>query len=159
VPYGVASGDVIPHRAMVWSCTDRPSRMQVEWATTESFRDVGRLLGSLALPQNGFTARAELIDLPPSQRIFYRITFEDLDDSRIVSLPPWAAFSRPRISRRSGTASRSVVRLVGGYRGAGLGHQHGLGGHADYDAMLRARLTFSSIAAIRSTQTARWPRK
>ena len=143
VPYGVASGDVIPHRAMVWSCTDRPSRMQVEWATTESFRDVGRLLGSLALPQNGFTARAELIDLPPSQRIFYRITFEDLDDSRIVSLPAVGSFlSAPGFRAAPGPPRDLSFAWSADTVGQGWGINTDWGGMRIYDAMLRARPDF-----------------
>ena len=66
--------------------------MQVEWATTESFQDAGRVLGPIALAETGFTARLELLDLPPSQRIFYRVYFEDLSDSRNVSLPAVGSF-------------------------------------------------------------------
>jgi len=90
--YGTASGDVGPHRAVVWSCTDRPARMQVEWATTDSFQDAGQILGPVARAENGYTARVELIDLPASQRIFYRIYFEDLKDSRNLSLPVIGSF-------------------------------------------------------------------
>ena len=31
MPYGVQSGDVMADRAIVWSRTDRPARMTVEW--------------------------------------------------------------------------------------------------------------------------------
>ena len=36
IPYGVASGDVSGNAAIIWSRTDRPSRMIVEYATPES---------------------------------------------------------------------------------------------------------------------------
>ena len=36
MPYGVQSGEVGPHEAVVWSATDRPARMLVEWATTDT---------------------------------------------------------------------------------------------------------------------------
>src|SRR5262249_21740443 len=36
---GVQSGDVGGDRGIVWSRTDRPARMIVEYATTESFKD------------------------------------------------------------------------------------------------------------------------
>jgi alkaline phosphatase D len=36
VPYGVMSGDVTRDRAIVWSKTDRPSRLVVEYAFDEA---------------------------------------------------------------------------------------------------------------------------
>ena len=38
IPYGVASGDITDSRAIIWSRCDRPARMIVEYAATESFR-------------------------------------------------------------------------------------------------------------------------
>jgi alkaline phosphatase D len=141
--YGVASGDVSSHRAIVWSRTDRPSRMQVEWATTESFQDAGRLLGPIALPENGFTARAELIDLPPSQRIFYRVYFEDLSDSRNVSLPAAGSFlSAPGFRPEPGPV-RDVSFVWGADTvGQGWGINADWGGMRIYEQMRRARPDF-----------------
>jgi alkaline phosphatase D len=39
IPYGVASGDVTSNAAIIWSRTDRPSRMIIEYATTDSFKN------------------------------------------------------------------------------------------------------------------------
>src|SRR5690349_6674519 len=47
-PCGVAAGDVGGGRAIVWSRTDRPARMFVEYATTERFADVRRVPGPIA---------------------------------------------------------------------------------------------------------------
>jgi alkaline phosphatase D len=58
IPYGVQSGDVGAHRAVVWSATDRPARMVVEYATTDGFSDARRIVGPAALPEWGFTAKA-----------------------------------------------------------------------------------------------------
>src|SRR5262245_61991976 len=50
IPFGVASGDVASDgRAVVWSKTDRPARMVVEYSTTESFADARRVVGPAAL--------------------------------------------------------------------------------------------------------------
>ncbi len=38
---GVQSGDVLGDRAMVWSRSDRPSRMIVEWDTRSMFTQPG----------------------------------------------------------------------------------------------------------------------
>jgi alkaline phosphatase D len=117
--------------------------MQVEWATTESFQDVGRLLGSVALPENGFTARAELIDLPPSQRIFYRIFFEDLADSSNTSFPLVGSFlSAPGFPASPGPARDLSFAWSADTVGQGWGINTDWGGMRIYDAMLRARPDF-----------------
>jgi alkaline phosphatase D len=43
VPYGVMSGDPSNGRAVIWSKTDRPARMVVEYATSEDFRNPRRV--------------------------------------------------------------------------------------------------------------------
>ena len=73
---GVASGDVGEGSAVVWSRADRPSRMVVEYATTDSFRDARKVVGPAALPEDDFTARVVLPGLPPGQTIVYRVSFQ-----------------------------------------------------------------------------------
>ena len=74
-------------RAIVWSRTDRPARMVVEWSTTDSFTDVRRVVGPAALEDTGFTARLDLSGLPSGKRISYRVLFQDLSDLRMLSSP------------------------------------------------------------------------
>ena len=45
MPLGVQNGDVQADRAIVWSKTDRPARLIVEWSTNEAFRSPHRVLG------------------------------------------------------------------------------------------------------------------
>ena len=52
---GVQSGDVMRDGAIVWSRADRPSRMFVEYATTEAFVDAKRIAWPLALEETDFT--------------------------------------------------------------------------------------------------------
>lgn len=47
---GVQSGGLLGDRAMVWSRSDRPARMVVEWDTTSMFRNPRRLVSPLAGP-------------------------------------------------------------------------------------------------------------
>jgi alkaline phosphatase D len=141
--YGVASGDIGPHRAIVWSCTDRPSRMQVEWATKESFEDAGQLAGPVARAENGYTARAELIDLPASQRIFYRVYFEDLSDSRNISLPAVGSFlSAPGFPSEREPARDLSFAWSADTVGQGWGINTAWGGLRIYEAIRRARPDF-----------------
>jgi alkaline phosphatase D len=93
VAQGVAAGDVSNGRAVVWSRTARPARLFVEYATTERFDDVRRVSGPAALESSDYTARVVLTDLPPGQRIFYRVLFQDLSDLRTWSEPVTGSFA------------------------------------------------------------------
>ncbi|HYA06812.1 MAG TPA: PhoD-like phosphatase N-terminal domain-containing protein, partial [Xanthobacteraceae bacterium] len=56
--HGVQSGDVSASSGVVWSRADRPARMLVEVATTDSFRDIRHAVFVDALPESDFTAKA-----------------------------------------------------------------------------------------------------
>jgi alkaline phosphatase D len=90
ITHGVQSGDVSADTGVVWARADRPSRMLVEVATSDSFRDVKSTVFVDALPQSDFTAKALIEALPPDQDIFYRISFQDLSS---------AVFGEPQIGR------------------------------------------------------------
>ena len=92
---GVAAGDVSGGRAVIWSRTDRPARMLVEYATTEKFANPLRRAGPAALESTDFTARTVLSGLPAGQRIFYRVTFQDLSDLKTISEPRLGSFRTP----------------------------------------------------------------
>ncbi|NER04844.1 MAG: alkaline phosphatase, partial [Okeania sp. SIO3C4] len=88
IPYGVASGDISGGgRAVIWSRSDRPARMIVEYATNESFQNSEKIIGSAALETTDFTAKVNLSGLPTSEQIFYRVSFQDLSDINIYSVP------------------------------------------------------------------------
>src|SRR5262249_37408482 len=89
---------------MVWARADRPARMLVEVATTETFRDIGRAVFVDALPESDFTAKALLDDLPPGQDIFYRISFQDLSS---------AVFGEAQVGHfRTASADRRWISFV-----------------------------------------------
>jgi alkaline phosphatase D len=52
IPYGVASGDITSDTAILWSRSDRPARLLVAYAATESFRYSRRLVGPAALAES-----------------------------------------------------------------------------------------------------------
>src|SRR5262244_144950 len=56
ITHGIQSGDVSADSGVVWARADRPSRMQVEVATTESFKTIQRAVFVDALPESDFTA-------------------------------------------------------------------------------------------------------
>src|SRR5262245_3656370 len=103
IAHGVQSGDVLADRAIVWSRTDRPARMIVEYSTTESFRDARRIVGPAALADSDFTARVDLTNLPGGQDIFYRVQFQDLSDLKISSEPASGRFRTAPMGRRTVT--------------------------------------------------------
>ncbi|BBP63242.1 MULTISPECIES: alkaline phosphatase D family protein [Pseudomonas] len=130
---GVQSGDLQGDRAMIWSRSDRPARMVVEWDTRSQFRNPRRVVSPLADRRSDFTARVELTGLPPDQAIFYRVRFEDAQSG--VASEPWFGHLRsaPQFKRN--------IRFVwsGDTVGQGFGINPDIGGMRIYEAM-RLRL-------------------
>ena len=135
MPQGVAAGAAGVNRAVIWSRCDRPARMFVEYSTTESFANVRRVPGPAALESSDFTARTVLTDLPPGQRIFYRVTFQDLTDLRRFSNPEAGAFRTPSSTAgdRDYTLAWSADTV-----GQGWGINEAWGGLRLYETMLKA---------------------
>lgn len=137
VPCGVAAGDVTDGRAIVWSRTDRPARMIVEYSTTSSVQDLRRVVGPAALEDTDFTARIDLTGLPAGQRISYRVLFQDLSDLRTFSVPAAGSFQTPPASLRD---SRDVVFAWSADTvGQGWGIDPARGGLRLYETMRRAQ--------------------
>ena len=137
VSHGVQCGDVAADRAVVWARADRPSRLMVEWATTESMQNPRRLTGPHALDLSGFTARLQLTELPRDQQIFYRVRFLDLSDGKTLGEPVSGKF-------RTAPASRRSVRFVwgGDTVGQGYGINPDFGGMRIYETMRRVQPDF-----------------
>lgn len=137
LPFGVQSGDVSGGRAIVWSRSDRPARMIVEWDTTDAFRNVRRIAGPAAIETTDFTARVDLSGLPAGQRIFYRVKFQSLEDLREYSDPVIGSLNTPPATRRD------VSFVWGGdVCGQGWGINPDFGGMKIYRSMLDARPDF-----------------
>jgi alkaline phosphatase D len=136
-PYGVQSGDVVADRAIVWSRTDRPARMTVEWATNEASRDARRIVGPAALADSDFTARMDLVGLPSGADVFYRVSFVDLTDPRVSSAPVGGRL-------RTAPAGRRTVRFCwsGDEAGQGWGINREWGGMKLYETMRRTMPDF-----------------
>ncbi|HEY6552910.1 MAG TPA: alkaline phosphatase D family protein, partial [Vicinamibacteria bacterium] len=135
--WGASVGDVTGGRALVWSRTDRPSRLVVEYATTEAFVDPRRVVGPAALEDSDFTARLDLEGLPAGQRIFYRVLFQDLTDLRTWSAPVTGSFPTPP------AASGDVSFVWGGdVVGQGWGINPEWGGLRMFETMRRAKPDF-----------------
>ena len=137
ISHGLQSGDVSLSSGVVWARADRPARMQVEFATTDSFRDIRHAVFVDALPETDLTAKALIDGLPAGQEIFYRIRFQDHAEPTIVG--------EPRVGRfRTAPADRRSVSFVwsGDTAGQGWGIDEARGGMRTYATMRSNRPDF-----------------
>jgi alkaline phosphatase D len=130
ITHGVQSGDVTSSRAIIWSRADRPARMLVEVAATDSFRNARTIVGPAALEDSDFAAKLDLADLPPGQDVFYRVRFRDLDSGRALSEPAVGRLRTAPLTRRTVTFLWS-----GDTAGQGWGINPDLGGMRCYATM------------------------
>ena len=137
ITHGLQSGDMGVDSGVVWARTDRPARMQIEIATTDSFKDVRVGAFVDALPDSDFTAKLLLKELPAGQDIFYRIRFQDLASPTIVGEPMVGRFRTAPSDRRSISFCWS-----GDQAGQGWGIDEARGGMRTYATMLRNRPDF-----------------
>jgi len=136
VPYGVATGDITSNNVVIWSKSDRASRMIVEYSTSPSFNNVQRVLGPQALEASDFTARLNLRNLPPNQQIFYRVLFQDLNHDT-YSEPVNGSFRTPAIT------GRDILFVWGGDTvGQGWGINPEFGGMRIYETMRQLQPDF-----------------
>lgn len=98
--HGVQSGDVDAASAMIWTRTDRPARVAMEVATTESFSDARTLAALDALPTSDFTVKRLIEGLPADQKVFYRFTATDLHDTNATSEPILGQFRTAPTQKR-----------------------------------------------------------
>ncbi|APV49478.1 alkaline phosphatase [Betaproteobacteria bacterium GR16-43] len=129
-PSGVMTGDVTAGSCMVWSRTDRPARMTVEYGMDEALRNPTRLVGPAAMESSDFTARMDLRNLPPNQLVHYRVRFQDLTDPKVWSEPMAGRFRTPPATKRT-------IRFAfsGDEAGQGWGINEAWGGYRTYAAM------------------------
>jgi alkaline phosphatase D len=110
--------------------------MWVEYATTERFDNVSRVRGPAALDSSDFTARVTFTDLPPGQRIHYRVRFQDLTDLRAWSESLTGSFRTPP---GAGLLSRDVTLAWSADTvGQGWGINPDWGGLRLYETIRRA---------------------
>ena len=133
--WGVQSGDVTSSRAVIWSRSDRPSRMVVEWSTSPAFTSPRRVLGPAATEDGDLIAKVALEGLPSSTRIHYRVRFEAQRSSDWLA----GALSTPDATDDPARASspRDVVfAWSGDTNGQGWGIDPSRGGMPAFTALL-----------------------
>lgn len=144
---GVQFGDPQPGSVMVWSRSDRPARLVVEYAFDERFTNARKVMGPHALETTDFTARQDLAGLPEGREVFVRVSFQGLDNARAVSAPVTGRFTvapaAPDTDFRHRPRARDVRFVWGGdTAGQGWGINQSFGGMRIYEAMRQRRPDF-----------------
>ncbi len=135
--HGIQIGDVLGERAIVWSRSDRPARLILEWDVSARFGNPRRVIGPHALEASDYTARVDLTELPRDREIFLRVSFQGLTQQRALSEPVYGRF-------QSAPYRRGSVRFVWGAdtAGQGFGINPEFGGMRIYETMRKRRPDF-----------------
>ena len=139
--HGIQSGDPKADGAVIWTRSDRPARMWLEWATTASFNTPPRVRGPYLMEDSDFTGRLDLSGLPAGQEIFYRVVLQDLHNERVLSeaLP-----GHMRLPALAGAEVARDVRFTwsGDTAGQGWGINEAWGGMKIYEQMRKVNPDF-----------------
>ena len=139
--HGMQSGDPKADGAVIWTRSDRPARMWLEWATTASFNNPTQVRGPYLMEDSDFTGRIDLVGLPASQEIFYRVVLQDLHNERVLSEPLAGHLRLP--SMAGAKASRDVrFTWSGDTAGQGWGINEAWGGMKIYEQMRKVNPDF-----------------
>ena len=160
---GVQFGDPSRGSVLVWSRSDRPSRMVIEWSADAQFTQATRIVGPYALEDTDFTARQDISGLPENREVFVRVSFQSLHNARALSEPVVGRFVTLPFARghddgwhRRGDRGSDLRFVWGGdTAGQGWGINRAFGGMKIYETMRQRQPRFSSTAATRSTPTGR----
>ncbi|MFP4119642.1 MAG: hypothetical protein ACLFWI_01275 [Coleofasciculus sp.] len=109
-PYGVASGDVTSNQAVIWSKSDRVSRMIVDYDTSESFRNP--FWEFVAGPLNAGTFERKRLDNTFGPQVKFQSVSYDLAPNR----PPSEGlqfFGTVKIDGRSEVMTVALHNLEG----------------------------------------------
>ena len=145
LPSGAAIGEVKSNEAILWTQTDRPAQLVVDWSTDAQFRSPGRVKtlepGPTALGDADFTVKTMLRGLPAGQRIYYRASFVDLANPRLASDPVTGSF---RTAPSNAAEPERDVSFVwsGDTAGQGFGIDESRGGMKTYETMRRLEPDF-----------------
>ena len=139
--HGIQSGDPKSDGTVIWTRSDRPARLWVEWATTASFTNATRVRGPYLMEDSDFTGRIDLSSLPAGQEIFYRVVLQDLHNERVLSE---AMLGHLRLPVQTGSRLMRDVRFAwsGDTAGQGWGINEAWGGMKIYEAIRKVNPDF-----------------
>ena len=133
---GIQFGDVTAGRAIIWSRSDRPSRMMIQWALDSDFTRPRTIAGPYATPASDFTVKQDVTGLPSGKDIYIKVWFEDQSADRSPSEPFTGQFRT--------IGKQDNIRFVwgGDTAGQGWGINEAFGGMKIYEAMRRTKPLF-----------------
>jgi len=139
--HGIQSGDPRADGAVIWTRSDRPARLWLEWSTTASFAQATKVRGPHLLEDSDYTGRVDLTGLPAGQEIFYRVVLQDLHNERVMSE---ALNGHLRLPASFGAKPLRDVRFTwsGDTAGQGWGINEAWGGMKIYEQMRLVRPDF-----------------
>lgn len=148
---GIQLGDPQGGSTLVWSRSDRPARMIVEYSYDESFKKAVKIVGPYALEASDYTVKQDLSGLAGGREVFVRVSFQGLDNSRAMSEPVLGRFATlPCFAAdlgwhgwRRGHFGRDIRFQWGGdTAGQGWGINPAFGGMKIYEAMRQRQPQF-----------------
>ena len=133
---GIMFGDMEPGRVVVWSRSDRPARMMLEYAFNEQFDNAKLVRGSFALDTSDYTVKQDLVGLPEGKDVFVKVWFEDLTNAKTKS--------DPVVGRFHTIGKRDEIRFVwgGDTAGQGWGINEAFGGMKIFETMRKVQPDF-----------------
>lgn len=136
IDQGIQIGDVHDGRAIIWSRSDQPSRMMIEYALDSDFTDAVLVRGPYAMPETDFTVKQDLTGLPLGADVYVKVWFEDLTNERNPSAPVMGHFQT--------IGNRDNIRFVwgGDTAGQGWGINEAFGGMKIYETMRQVEPDF-----------------
>ena len=139
--HGVQSGDPQSDGSIIWTRSDRPARLWLDWSTTASMANATRVRGPYLLEDSDYTGRLDLSGLPDGQEIFYRVVLQDLHNERVLSeaLP-----GHLRLPSALNSKTTRDVRFAwsGDTAGQGWGINEAWGGMKIYEQIRQVRPDF-----------------
>lgn len=133
---GIQIGDLAPGRAVIWSRSDRPARLMVEYAFNPQFTGAKLIIGPHALDTSDFTARQDIVGLPSGSEVYVKVWFEDLTNARTKSQPVIGHFHT--------IGKQDDIRFVwgGDTAGQGWGINEAFGGMKIFETMRQVKPQF-----------------
>ncbi len=136
--WGVQSGDVSHGRAVVWSRSDRPARMLVEWDNSPAFASPRRVRGPAVSAASDLTGKVVIDGLPAAARVHYRVRFEAEAPSEWIT----GALTTPAHPEDRSAPRDVLFAWSGDTNGQGWGIDPARGGMPAFTALLARRPDF-----------------
>jgi alkaline phosphatase D len=136
IEQGIQIGDLTQGHAIIWSRSDRHSRMWVSYAYNPEFTKATTVRGPYAMESTDYTARQDLSGLADGKDVYVKVWFEDLTNARTKSEPVSGHFQT--------IGKHDDIHFVwgGDVNGQGWGINTAFGGMKIYETMRKLQPQF-----------------